>query len=176
MTFARASLLPLVIAGCLAVSACHEVSSFSTGASSRYVGPVIPADFVLSGISSTAQLCLQFDADHIQDLPGTITTSDHLFQSTPLRPIPQLWHDPLSTFTFGEGRIQNLLYIATPTSDAGMPADVTVVISLMDGGGVEVRLVRGAPPVAPPDASSTPPANNLFAVFSLTMQPGACPF
>jgi hypothetical protein len=158
------------------IAGCHTVSDFSTSSNTRYVGAVLPADFVLSGIGATAQLCLQFDADHLQDAPGNITTSDGMFRDTPLRPIPQLWHDPLSTFTFGEGRIQNLLYMATPVSDSGMPADVTVVLSLMDGGGVEARLVRGAPPVAPPNASSTPPATNLFAVFALTMQPEVCPF
>lgn len=132
----------------------------------------MPADFVLSGVSTSAQFCLLLNADHLQDAPGNITTSDGMFRNAALRPIPQLWHDPLSTFNFGEGRIQNLLYIATPATGS----DVTVVLSLMDGGGVEARLVRGAPPAVSADASSTPTPTNLFAVFTLTLQQGVCPF
>jgi hypothetical protein len=169
---ATRSTLSATLAALVLTAGCHDVSSFSTGSGNRYVGPVVPADFVLSGVGSSAQLCLLLDADHLQDAPGSISTSDGMFRGTALRPIPQLWHDPLSTFTFGEGRIQNLLYIATPTQGA----DVTVVLSLMDGGGVEARLVRGAPPAVAADASSTPTPTNVFAVFTLSLQQGVCPF
>ena len=166
------------------MSACHDVAIFSSGAQT-YVGSVVSASFVLSGVPTNAQLCLTFDASQIQDVPGTITTSDGLFRRTPLRSIPQLWHDPLSTFTFGEGRVQNMLYMAAPAPAAGDSGsgvapgggmgDVMVVLSLMDGGGIEARMIRGAPPAVSADASVSPPGDNLFAVFALTLQP-ACPF
>jgi hypothetical protein len=173
---ARSRQLRALILSAPLLTACRDVSSFSTGTGNRYVGPVVPADFVLSGIGSSVQLCLYLDADHLQDAPGNITSSDGTFHATPLRPIPQLWHDPLSTFTFGQGRIQNLLYMAEPAADSGVRVDVTVVISLMEGGSIETRLLRGAPPVVSPGATTTPPATNLFAVFDLTLQPGTCPF
>jgi hypothetical protein len=94
-----------------------------------------------------------------------------------MRPIPQLWNDPLSTFNFGEGRTKNLIYMATPSLDAGGGADITVVLSLMESGDVEARLVRGAPPVATTsavDASASGPASNVFAVFPLALQKGGC--
>ena len=55
------------------------------------------------------------DVDHLQDAPGAISTSNKLFDRTALRPIPQIWHDPLSTLSFGDGRIKNSVYAAAPS-------------------------------------------------------------
>jgi hypothetical protein len=135
---------------------------------------VVPASFVLAGVANDVNLCLTLDTDHLQDGPGTVSTSDGMFEATPLRPIPQIWQDPLSTLNFGEGRLKNMLYMAAPQPDAGNPTDVTVVVSLMDSGNVEVRLVRGAPSVSPDGAGTT--GASIFAVFTLEKQPTACPF
>jgi hypothetical protein len=157
----------------LSVGACRDLSDFSTGAGS-FQGPVVQADFVRSYVASNVNLCLTLDTNHLQDAPGAISTSDGAFEATALRPIPQIWQDPLSTLTFGEGRTKNLLYIATPLADSGSTADVLVVVSLMDSGNVEVRLLRGAPSIATEGGASGP--TNLFAVFTLDRQPSACPF
>jgi hypothetical protein len=97
---------------------------------------------------------------------------------TALRPIPQLWHDPLSTLTFGDGREHNLVYAASPmVGDAGVAEaqDIMVVISLMQSNHVEVRLLRGAP-----QSDAGPPplgvANAVFGVFDLDREPGPCSF
>ena len=74
---------------------------------------MVNAGFVLAGILPNTKLCLTLDTDHLQDAPGAISTDDGLFRKAPLRPIPQIWHDPLSTLTFGEGRLKNLVYVAT---------------------------------------------------------------
>jgi hypothetical protein len=152
---------------------CQELSDYSTTQGKQYAGCVVPANFVLAGVRATTGMCVTFDADQLQTNPGTITTSDGRFQATPLRPIPQLWNDPLSSFTFGEGRTKNLLYMATPAADAGGGGDVTVVLSLMTGGNVEVRLLRSAPPLGLIDAGG-PSAPNVFAVFPLTLTPNGC--
>lgn len=128
-------------------------------------------------------MCVALDADHLQDTPGTLSTSDGRFRATPMRPIPQIWHDPLSTLSFGDGRTRNLVYVATPlgttpaTPLAPDPdvADVMVFISLMAEGGVEVRLVRGAPQ-ADGGATSTGSPPPLFGVFALDRHDGACAF
>ena len=73
--------------------------------------------------------------------------------------------------TFGEGRVENLMYVATPLVDADALGDVVAVVSLMQSGGVEVRLFRGAPAI---DAG--PGGNNLFGVFSLNRATGPCSF
>jgi hypothetical protein len=148
---------------------CHDVSRFSSSGD-HYEGAVVMADFVLSGIDPATRLCLELDATRLQEVPGTISTSDGRFHATPLRPIPQVWHDPLSTLSFGEGRVQNLLYVATPSADAEAAGDVFVVVSLMQSGSVEVRLLRSAPEI---DAGST---SSLFGVFPLTRSGGPCSY
>lgn len=160
---------------------CHEVSDFSTSSGGSYQGSITGAHFVRTGIGASVRMCLAIDADRLQDAPGTISTSDGLFQKAALRPIPQFWQDPLSTFNFGEGRIQNVLYVASENAaDTGTPlgasGDVFVVLSFMVAGTIEVRLLRGAPgaPAAGDDGGAGPPS--LFGVFSLTRESGSCPF
>ncbi len=145
---------------------CKDVSSYSTGAD-HYEGAIVPAGFVRAGIDADVRICLTLDTDHLEASPGVITSSDGRFSATKLRPIPQVFHDSISTLSFGEGRTRNLMYVATERQ-----GDVMVVVSLMQGGGVEVRLVRGAPGETT-DAGIVP-TPNMFAVFELSRAPGAC--
>jgi hypothetical protein len=121
-------------------------------------------------------LCLTIDTNHLQDAPGALSTSDGRFQFAPLRPIPQIWNDPLSTFTFGEGRVANFIYVvraSMPFAD-GDGNDVFATVSLMQTGGVEVRLLRGAP-IETADGGAA--ANsNVFAVFTLAREAGPCSY
>ena len=149
----------------LAVVACRDNSRFSSRGD-RFEGPVVQGAFVRAGFAENVKMCLTLDTDHLQDTPGTITTSDGRLKNAPLRPIPQIWHDPLSTLNFGDGRTQNLVYAAAP-SDA---TDLMVVVSLMQSDNIEVRLVRGAP------ESDGGPGNAVFGVFNLEKQTGPCAF
>jgi hypothetical protein len=156
---------------------CRDLSGFSTTDGDSYQGAVVNAGFVLAGIGGTTKLCLTIDTDHLEDGPGAISTDDQMFGKAAMRPIPQIWQDPLSTFAFGEGRIKNLLYVSTPSAGA----DVFVVVSLMQSGDVEVRLLRGAPSLASTaaDGGAAAPAaggENVFAIFSLQRQEGPCSF
>ncbi len=138
---------------------------------------MVQSSFVRAGLGPDVRMCMTFDAERMQDAPGRLTTSDGRFRATPLRPIPQLWHDALSTLEFGDGRSQNLVYAAaTETGDGGasMGEDVFVVVSLMQSGGVEVRLLRGAP--SSPSRAETTTKEPLFAVFSLRKQAATCSF
>jgi len=153
---------------------CRDLSSFSTGGD-RFEGPVVSGDFVRAGVADQTHLCLSLDADHFQDGPGLLATDDARFASAPLRPIPELWRDPLSTLSFGEGRLRNLIYVVTATEpfNDGNGDDVLAVISLMQSGDVEVRLLRGAPPLGPNDGGA---GGNLFAIFVLSRQKGPCSY
>ena len=156
---------------------CRDLSSFSTGGD-RYEGAVVAADFVRAGIGPSVNACLTIDTDHLQDGPGSLSTNDARFHGAPLRPIPQIWHDPLSTLSFGEGRLRNLLYVATasvPFGD-GSGDDVFVVVSLMQSGGVEVRLLRGAPGSPTDGGTAAQSTSNFFAVFDLARAPGPCSY
>ena len=160
--------IPIVLAG------CRDVSRFSSKGD-RFEGAVVKGKFVRAGIVEDARMCLTLDTNHLQDSPGALTTSDGLFRGTLLRPIPQIWHDPLSTLDFGDGRVQNFVYAAAPMRDGGEAQDVMVVVSLMQTDHIEVRLLRGAPQT---DAGPPPPGTSdaVFAVFNLDRQPGPCAF
>lgn len=161
----------------LALAGCRDLSGFSTNGDS-YQGGVVDAPFVLAGIDGGAtSLCLTLDTAHLQDTPGTLSTSDGRFRGVALRTIPQIWQDPLSTLQFGEGRLKNLVYFARASVpfDDGEGADVMVVLSLMQSGDIEVRLIRSAPMMAP-DGGPGPALNNVFAIFDLTRQSGKCSY
>ncbi len=165
---------PVALGVWLACMGCRDLSGFTTGSDS-YEGPVVQGDFVRSGVAATSRACLTLDADHFQDAPGALWTNDGRFSGADLRPIPQIWHDPLSTFAFGEGRLKNLLYVATASLSFadGQGDDVHAVVSLMHSGDVEVRLLRGAPSLQDGGAS-TAGATPVFAVFTLSRQKGPC--
>lgn len=151
---------------------CRDTAGFSSG-SGHYEGAVVSGSFVRTGIADQTRACVTLDADHFQDAPGALWTDDGRFHATPLRPIPQLWHDPLSTLSFGEGRTKNLIYVVRPNGDGGPPsADVFAVVSLMQTGSIEVRLMRGAPTSDGGDVDN----DDLFGVFDLESKPGPCPF
>jgi hypothetical protein len=172
-----------LVLGALFTSAmgCKSVARFSSRDGDHFEGDVVKGSFVRAGVAEDARMCVILDANHLQDSPGTLSTSDGRFKGATLRPIPQIWHDPLSTMSFGDGRVQNLVYVATPTAPAADAApaadtqDVMVFVSLMDEGGLEVRLVRGAPQTdggGPAPGQSTP----VFGVFTLDRRDGACAF
>ncbi len=154
------------------MAGCRDLSAFSTTDGDRYENSVVDAGFVLAGLSPDTSLCLTIDADHLQDAPGAISTDDGMFRKAPLRPIPQIWHDPLSTLSFGEGRLKNLVYVATSTAGE----DVFAVVSLMQSGAVEVRLLRGAPNLPDEAGVTASTGGNLFAVFDLMRKNGPCSY
>jgi hypothetical protein len=156
-------------------AACRDLSSYSTGGGS-FEGQVVAADFVRAGIGAATRLCLTLDASHLQDAPGALSTDDGLFHDAPMRTIPQIWQDPLSTLAFGEGRVKNLVYVVTTTTEAGPGRDVFAVVSLMQSGNVEVRLLQGAPAGPIDGATPQPNAGNLFAVFQLQRQSTPCSY
>ena len=152
------------------LGACRDVQRFST-AGDHFEGTVVGGSFVRSGIVENTRVCLTLDTEHLQDTPGALSSSDGRFHATALRPIPQLWHDPLSTLSFGEDRIRNMVYAVAPVAEAGSSEDILAIVSLMQSNGVELRLLRGAPV-----ADAGPPSNAIFGVFTLERKGGTCSF
>jgi len=171
----RLLLVTVVTSGLLC--GCKDPTRFTTH-DDHFEGVVLRGSFVRSGFDEGVRMCLTLDSDRLQDKPGVISTSNGWFRQTPLRVIPQIWHDPLSTLNFGVGREKNLVYSATPISQyAERQADALVILSLMSNGTVELRLLRGAPalPDAPPDNSNTQ-TTPMFAIFPMERRPGSCAF
>jgi hypothetical protein len=170
-----------VLAALAALAGCRDLSGFTTNGDS-YQGAVVDAPFVLAGIDGgTTSLCLTINTDHLQDSPGALSTSDGRFHASALRSIPQIWQDPLSTFQFGEGRLKNLMYMVratTPYTD-GEGNDVLAVVSLMQAGDIEVRLIRSAPDVGADGgvlSGTSGTTQNVFAIFDLNRQTGPCSY
>ena len=111
---------------------------------------------------------------------GTLATDDAtdglcadesrpLLDDAPLRVIPELDHDPLSTLEFGEGREYNLFgWVDTTCLNT-----LLAVVSLMRNGDVEVRLLKPAA-LPPPNANAA--RRPGFALFHLTRRDEGCGF
>jgi hypothetical protein len=170
--------LALALASALAsLAGCRQLDQFTTNGD-HFEGTIVAADFSRTGIAPDTTMCLTFDADRIQASPGTLSTSDGSFTHSAMRPLPQLLNDPLSLYTFGEGRIKNLIYAAhttPPDAGAGTAPDPLLFVSLLQSDDIEVRVVRGAPELG--DAAAPPGAGTpVFAVFPLSRKPGPCTY
>jgi hypothetical protein len=167
-----AALFPGVCLGVATCSlaACKDVDDFSTKPDETYCGSIVAGPFVRDGFAPEVKLRLTFDAAAIERGPGLVSTDDGLFTDARLTPIPQLFHDPLATLQFGEGRRRSLLYTLAPTRELG-GAPLNAVLSLMEGGEVEVRLFRAGDPAQ----TATPGyAASYFGVFPLARRKGTC--
>jgi hypothetical protein len=158
----HAWLVPLLTVSSLL--GCRDVTRFSTEPDEAYCGQIVKGSFVRTGFAPSVQLRMTFDADHLTDRPGFLSTDDHMLDGAPLRPIPQLANDPLWTLNFGEGREKNLMYVIDPNDPLQGPS-ITAVLSFLHGGDAEVRLFRGAPSV---DGGEPPTGDGkeLFGVFA----------
>jgi len=165
-----------LLVAALPLAGCRDLSGFSTHGDS-FSGGVTNTGVDLAGVDASTTLCLTLDTDHLQDAPGSIWTSDDRFHAVPMRPVPQIWSDPLSTLQFGQGREKNLVYVARASTafGDGNGDDVFVVLSLMQGGDIEARLLRGAPMLAA-DGGKSAAQTTVFAVFDTKRQSGPCSF
>lgn len=162
----------VIVLGCSALGAagCKDISRFSTAPGELYCGTIVGASFVRRGFAEGVGIRMTFDADHLSDAPGKLSTSDGLLTDTPMRPLPELSQDPLSTFNFGEGRDRNFLYAVDPVDPAKGPT-VSVIVSLLHDGDAEVRLIRGAPGSDGGAAIDGAPLFGVFTPLARTSQP-----
>ena len=174
------SAVAIACAVCIAMCSfvgCSDITQFATSSDESYCGQIIPAGFVREGFPPGIRMRFHFDPYKLQQAPGDISTDDSLFVSAPLRPIPQLVHDTLSSLSFGEGAGQSLLYGAQPRDGA----IAFVFVSLLESRDVEVRVLRGAPPTESEldDVGATGSVgfgSDLFGVFPLSKKRGTCGF
>lgn len=177
----------LAVAGALlALGGCRDLDGFTTRGSGAYCGslvgdPTFHEGFTPENAPASLRLRLTLDASALRTTPGTLTTDDAgrglcseqsgqpLFLESPLRPIPELDHDPLSLLEFGEGRDHNFFAWTDSTCQGTMLA----LVSLMRNEAVEVRLFKPAR-LPPPDAGADQKPG--FAVFYLQKNDDGCGF
>ncbi len=133
------------------LTGCTEVGSYATRPGEAYAGRVRgtrEASFFRRGFPAGTQMRLALDP-LAEDVVGVLRTDDSqcgepTFRDTELRAIEPLRHDLLSQLDFPGGeRLRNYLLVARPERGALAGRDVTVVLSLMRDGRVEVRILAG---------------------------------
>lgn len=167
----------------LAALGCQDVDRFDTEDGAAYCGSMISAPefneaLTPAGVPSRLRLRLELDTDALTTRPGTLTSDDtegglcspaSLFDQAPLRAIPEMFHDPLSSFEFGDGREHNFFAWV----DSTCQGTVLAVVSLMQNDDVEVRLLK---PAADPAEGATPAERPGFGVFILKRRNSGCGF
>jgi hypothetical protein len=176
----------LGVLGSFAVLSCHNLDSFDTKPGDEYCGTIIntpfQAGFIPEGQPPSLELGLTLDTSKLTSEPGILRSNDAtnglcsansqpLFQNAPLRAIPALDHDALSTLTFGEGHEHDFFAYVDSTCQGTMLA----VVSLLKNNLVEVRLFKPErlPPSTPPPTPAETPG---FAVFDMSVENGGCAF
>jgi len=149
--------------------ACTNIGDFSTGTGECYRGEIVDASFVRTGFEAGTQLSMTLDTNALGDgqgSAGVIWTSDGRFTASSISQMAELAHDSLSQFQFPGGRVRNyLVYVVAADKVPAM-----LVISLMENGIVEARLMRQAMTVCPlgeDDCASPVTFEPLFGLFRL---------
>ena len=162
------------IALCLAIAltlGCSDVSEYSTDEGECYRGSIVEADFVRSCFDGQTEMVLTFDVNDLsagRAEAGSLSTSDGRFTATTLQQPCELRHDVLSLFRFPASQGENFI---THTFDP-LQATTLTVISLIEDGSVEARLMRaGFEPVECSEDAPAPDCTDahspLFGLFRL---------
>ncbi|HVY32355.1 MAG TPA: hypothetical protein VHB79_37720 [Polyangiaceae bacterium] len=163
---------------------CRDIDRFNTQRSEAYCGHMVVGPGFYDGLTAEKQIAqtlamkLKLDTSQLgafsNDEPvrlGFLSSNDKadglcsqqkqpLFKSSPLRGIPQLDHDTLSTLSFGEGHDDDFFAWTDSTCQGTMLA----LVSLLRKGDVELRLFKPAA-LPPPDAG--PDERPGYALFYL---------
>jgi hypothetical protein len=159
---------------------CSTLDRYSTAAGESLCGSVTSTASFRTGLAAGARMRLTLDASQLdgEASPGTVWTYEpaegenparKLANGAPLRRIPALENDPLSSPDLGGGRDHTRFFALTPAEPIEQP--LLGVLSLRSDDGVEVRLLR--PGVASAAAEGQAP---IFGLFTLAKQAGTCGF
>jgi len=180
---ALASVAPLGVL--LTTLSCHSLDRFDSKNGTAFCGQLVKAPGFYDGFVPDGQpklllsMKLTLDTSQLSSFTedkstilGRLSSNDAalglcspngqaLFESSPLRGIPQVDHDSISTLTFGEGHDEDFFAWTDSTCQGTMLA----VVSLLRKGDVELRLFKPAPLPLP---SAGPDQRPGFALFYLT--------
>ena len=175
-----AAALALASAACLL--GCRDLEGFESKPGEAYCGVIIgqPAfqdGFVKLNQPPDLELGLTLHIERLTSRPGELSSNDaqngmcaapgapqRLFDNAPLRAIPEVDNDVLSSLTFGEGHVHDFFAWV----DSSCQGTMLAVVSLMKNNQVELRLFK---PARVPQPNAAPFDTPGFAVFHLLAQP-----
>lgn len=166
--------LPFALLLC---ASCADVGSFSTEPGECYRGEIVNADYVRTTFAENTHLSMTFDTSALaygRGSAGVMWTSDGRFTASTISQMKELSYDQLSQFQFPGGRIRNyLLYVVAADRVPAM-----VVVSLMENGLVEARVMRTGMNICPlddEDCDEPVAIEPLFGVFRLELDESCTP-
>jgi len=177
-------LLALLVIGLL-TTGCKSLDKFDTKGDESFCGSIQTPKYAALGFSywtdknETLQLSLTLDSSHLGDRPGVLTSSDAkygpcspkpLFDGAPLRTVKAALGDQLGAMSLGEDHEEDVLAFVDSTCSGSMLA----VVSLIQNGDVEVRLLRPAPDVDEPEQDK--PRFGVFVLKKQQRSEGHCDF
>jgi hypothetical protein len=162
------------------VLGCQTIDRFDTQGNAAYCGRIVQSTFVWTpeskgGFDRELQLQLKLDTSSLATEPGRITTDDAhrnspcgegvpTFDGAKLIVTPQLANDPLSSLTFEEGQVHNIMAWV----DSSCLGRMLAVVSLYKSNYVEVRIMK------PGDGTSDSTKLGAFALFPLDRRHDGC--
>jgi hypothetical protein len=183
-------LIVSLLAATAGAGACKGVERFDTGPDSAYCLELVGGAFAESGLmppdagaSSESEipqlrLGLTIDSQRLSSRPGVLWSNDAgfglcqplpLFDKVPIRTIQPALHDAVSSVQLTPDHIQDVFAWVDSTCQGTMVS----IVSLIDGGSVEVRLFKPRPASDEGGPSQTRPG---FAVFSRSQRLPSCEF
>lgn len=185
------SLAPLCVL--LTTLSCRNLDRFDTHGEAAYCGDLVSGPsfhdgFIPAGQPALLRMALTLDTSQFnsssannQALPGNRLSSNDvdsglcsgdgqpLFDNSPLRAIPQVDHDEISTLTFGEGHDEDFFTYVDSTCQGTMLG----LVSLLRNGDVQLRLFKPMPLPAPDAGPEKRPG---FALFYMRRNDKGCGF
>jgi hypothetical protein len=182
----RLGLLVLCLLAALSAS-CRDLDRFDTKGDPAFcgemvLGPLFNDGFLREG-RDPPSLMLELDTSQLAYLggdkpsrPGTLSSNDKdgicvdqpLFMGAQMRTIPQVYHDTLSTLSFGEGHDDDFFAWV----DSSCQGTMLALVSLLRNGHVEVRMFK--PAAFSDDPLITNDKKPGYAVFYLDRNEQGC--
>jgi hypothetical protein len=160
----------------LAPLSCQSLERYDTAGSAAYCGNIVTGRPVRTpedeGGFGRIRMRLEVDADHLTTVPGTLTTDDYCdspcrpsatFDEAPLRVTPEVVSDALSSMTFEDGQVHNVVAWADSTCRGPMLA----IVSFYKNDHVDVRLLK-------PHGGAD--SRDAFARFDLSRSETGCDY
>lgn len=167
----------LLLLAALVGTGCRDLEKFDTGKGEIYCGTMVAPSEASEGFdfgrspAAPLYLSMTLRMDSLESIPGKVRSNDAdfgpckpraMFENAPLRILRKALGDKLSNLNMSDDHEQDLVAYIDSTCSGSMVA----IVSLIQNGQVELRLLRPAPDIA--NAAVADQAR--FGIFSMTKE------